>query len=92
TIAAEIVFGILASFITAWFSRQREFKADAGAARLAGREKMIAALRKLQSYHETIDPRGAELATMKISGKSWMAMLSTHPPLEVRIAALESGR
>lgn len=91
TIAAEIVFGILASFITAWFSRQREFKADAGAARLAGREKMIAALRKLQSYHETIDPRGAELATMKISGKSWMAMLSTHPPLEVRIEALQKA-
>ena len=91
TILMEILFGILASFVTAWFSRQREFKADAGAARLAGREKMIAALRKLQSYHETIDPRGAELATMKISGKSWMAMLSTHPPLEARIEALQKA-
>lgn len=93
TIVAEIVFGILASTITAWFSRHREFRADAGAARLAGRDKMIAALRKLQSYHETIDPRGAELATMKISGKAgWLALFSTHPPLEDRIAALEAGR
>lgn len=92
TMVAQVVFGILASTVTAWFSRHREFRADAGAARLAGREKMIAALRKLQSYHETIDPRGADLATMKISGKSWMAMFSTHPPLEARIAALESGR
>lgn len=89
TIAAEIAFGILASFVTAWFSRQREFRADEGGARLAGRPNMIAALKKLASYQETIDPRGAELATMKISGKSWMSMLSTHPPLEVRIAALE---
>jgi len=89
TIVAEIFFGILASFVTAWFSRQREFRADEGGARLAGRQNMIAALRKLMSYQETIDPRGAELASMKISGKSWMSMLSTHPPLEVRIAALE---
>ena len=89
TIAAEIIFGILASFVTAWFSRQREFRADEGGARLAGRQNMIAALRKLLAYQENIDPRGAELASMKISGKSWMSMLSTHPPLETRIAALE---
>jgi len=89
TIAAEIVFGILASFVTAWFSRQREFRADEGGARLAGRQNMIAALRKLMAYQESIDSRHSELATMKISGKSWMSLLSTHPPLEVRIAALE---
>lgn len=89
TIAAEIVFGILASFVTAWFSRQREFRADEGGARLAGRQNMIAALRKLMTYQESIDTQHAELAAMKISGKSWMSMLSTHPPLEVRIAALE---
>ena len=93
TIVAEIAFGILASTITAWFSRQREFRADAGAARLSGRDKMIAALRKLQSYQDAVDPRGAELATMKISGKkSWMLLFSTHPALEDRIAALEAGR
>jgi heat shock protein HtpX len=93
TIVAEIVFGILASTVTAWFSRQREFRADAGSARLAGRDKMIAALRKLQSYQDAVDPRGAQLATMKISGKpSWMHLFSTHPALEDRIAALESGR
>lgn len=92
TMVMEIVLGILASFVTAWFSRQREFRADEGGARLAGRENMIAALRKLQSYQQALDPRGAELATMKISGKSWMALLSTHPPLERRIAALEASR
>jgi heat shock protein HtpX len=92
TIVMEIVLGILASFVTAWFSRLREFRADEGGARLAGRENMIAALRKLATYQETIDPRGAELATMKISGKSWLSLLSTHPPLEKRIAALEAGR
>jgi heat shock protein HtpX len=93
TIVAEIVFGILASTVTAWFSRQREFRADAGSARLAGRDKMVAALRKLQSYQDAVDPRGAQLATMKISGKqSWMHLFSTHPALEDRIAALEAGR
>ncbi len=93
TIVAEIAFGILASTVTAWFSRHREFRADEGSARLAGREKMIAALRKLQSYQEAVDPRGAQLATMKISGKqSWMHLFSTHPALEDRIAALEAGR
>lgn len=89
TIAAEIAFGILASFVTAWFSRQREFRADEGGARLAGRQNMIAALRKLMTYQESIDTHHGELAAMKISGKSWMSLLSTHPPLEVRIAALE---
>ncbi|MCB9497545.1 MAG: protease HtpX [Fibrobacteria bacterium] len=91
TIAAEIAFGILASFVTAWFSRQREYRADEGGARLAGRDKMIMALEKLAGYQKAIDPRGAELATMKISGKSWLSLLSTHPPLEDRIATLRKG-
>jgi heat shock protein HtpX len=86
----QIVLGILGSLITAWFSRQREFRADRGAASLAGREKMIGALRRLMGSRELVDTSHQALATMKISGgKSWMVFFSTHPPLEVRIAALE---
>lgn len=93
TIAMEIVFGMLGSLVTAWFSRGREFRADAGSARLAGREKMIAALRKLQTYHDAVDTRDTSLATLKIAGgKSWMQMFATHPDLEIRIRALEDAR
>jgi heat shock protein HtpX len=91
TMFMQVVLGILASMVTSWFSRRREFKADAGGAYLAGREKMIAALRKLQGVREALDPRAGELATMKINGKSWMSAFSTHPPLEKRIEALERG-
>jgi heat shock protein HtpX len=91
TMVMQVVLGILASLVTSWFSRRREFRADAGGARLAGRAKMIAALRKLQNVHEALDPRAGELATLKISGKSWLSAFSTHPPLEVRIEALERG-
>jgi heat shock protein HtpX len=86
----EIVLGILGSLITAWFSRQREFRADRGGATLAGREKMVGALRRLMSSREAIDTSHQALATLKISGaRGWMVFFSTHPPLEVRIAALE---
>jgi len=90
----QVAFGILGGMVVAWFSRGREFRADAGAAALSGRANMIAALRRLQATHELVDPAHAELATMKISsgGKRWMMLLSTHPPLEARIAALESLR
>jgi heat shock protein HtpX len=88
--AAQIFFGLIGSMITAWFSRRREFRADAGAAGLAGRGSMIAALQRLQNYTAAVDPKNAELATLKISGRrGLMALLSTHPPLESRIAALE---
>jgi Zn-dependent protease with chaperone function len=87
----RIAFGILASFVTAWFSRYREFHADEGGARIAGRQNMIAALKKLKDYTESMDTQHGELAAMKISGKSWMSLLSTHPPLEDRIAALEKA-
>jgi heat shock protein HtpX len=88
--AAQILFGIVGSMITAWFSRGREFRADAGAARLAGSGSMIAALRKLQASTQPVDTQNRELATLKIAGgKSLMTLLSTHPPLEARIAALE---
>jgi len=89
----EIVFGILGSMITAWFSRQREFRADAGGAHLAGRERMVGALRRLQSAHELVDTSQAALATLKINGaRGWMMFFSTHPSLEQRIAALEAAR
>jgi heat shock protein HtpX len=91
TMVMQVVLGILASLVTSWFSRRREFKADAGGAYLAGREKMVAALRKLQGVQEALDPRAGELATMKINGKSWMSAFSTHPPLEKRIEVLERG-
>ena len=88
--ALEIVLGILGSLITAWFSRQREFRADRGGATLAGREKMVGALRRLMSNREAVDTSHQALATLKINGaRSWMVFFHTHPPLEVRIAALE---
>jgi len=91
-IVLQIVLGILASLITAWFSRYREYRADAGGAHLAGRERMLGALRRLAANHELVDTRHQALATMKISDlPAWMSLLSTHPPLEVRIAALEKA-
>jgi heat shock protein HtpX len=92
TLVLDIVLGILGMMVVAWFSRAREFRADAGAASLSGREKMIAALRRLQTTTQLVDNREPELATLKISGgRAWM-LFSTHPPLEARIAALENLR
>ena len=92
-IVLQIVFGFLGMLITSWFSRQREFRADHGGASLAGRDKMIGALRRLAANRELVDPRHEALATMKISGAGrWGVFFSTHPPLEVRIAALENAR
>ena len=89
----QIVLGILASLVTAWFSRHREFRADAGGAHLAGRERMVGALRRLAANHQLVDPSHQALATMKINGlPGWMAMFSTHPPIEDRIAALQNQR
>jgi heat shock protein HtpX len=92
TIVLDIVLGILGMMIVAWFSRAREFRADAGAAALTGRGKMIAALQRLQSTKQLVDTREPELATLKISGSRAMMLLSTHPPLEARIAALQNPR
>ncbi len=91
--ALEIGLGILGSLVTAWFSRMREFRADAGAAHLSGRENMIGALRRLMANREMVDTSHQQLATMKINGqRGWMLFFSTHPPLEQRIAALENAR
>lgn len=91
-IVFEIIFGVLGSMVTAWFSRHREFRADAGGARLAGRAKMQAALEKLRRGTELIHDDGMAVQTLKISGKrsKLLALLSTHPPLEIRIDRLRN--
>ncbi len=90
-ILMTIMLSILGSMITSWFSRKREFSADAGGAEYAGREKMIAALRRLQTTHDFVDAKSAPaMNTMKIAGESrFMQLFSTHPRLEKRIARLE---
>lgn len=91
TIAAEIVLGILASIIVMWFSRHREFRADAGGASLAGREKMVAALQRLQQG-QIPSQLPNEMAAFGINSGGGMAKLfMSHPPLEERIAALQRG-
>ncbi len=88
----EIVFSILASLILMWFSRYREFRADEGGSRFAGKDKMVAALKRLQSMTERTEHYDdGRLATMKIASKSsFTALFSSHPPLDKRIANLES--
>ncbi|MEI7839355.1 MAG: protease HtpX [Methylococcaceae bacterium] len=88
---AQIALGILASMLTMWFSRYREFRADAGGANLAGREKMISALRALQRSHEP-EALPGQLAAFGINGGGTMRLFMTHPPLEERIAALQNLR
>ncbi len=92
TMVAQLVLGILASMIVMWFSRQREFRADAGSARLEGPNKMIAALERLKQAHEA--PLPDQLAAFGISGgigHGLKRLTMSHPPLEERIAALQSG-
>ncbi|MDD5385107.1 MAG: protease HtpX [Gallionella sp.] len=91
-IAAQLVLGVLASIIVMWFSRQREFRADAGGANLAGRGNMIAALERLKINHEQ-SALPEKMAAFGISGgKGMMRLFMTHPPLDERIEALRSGR
>ena len=90
TMVAQVVFGILASTIVMYFSRQREFKADAGAARLAGSQKMIAALQRLQAIHQP-SRLPEQMAAFGINGgmaEGFKKLFLSHPPLEARIAAL----
>ena len=91
TIVAEIVLGLLATIIVMWFSRQREFRADAGGARLAGRQNMISALERLQQRHS--GPLPDKMAAFGIAGglgKGLKRFFMTHPPIEERIAALRA--
>ncbi len=93
SIVAQIVLGILASLIVMWFSRQREFRADAGGARLAGRENMIGALDRLRISHAT-GKLPEQLQAFGIAGsgaRGLRRLLMSHPPLEERIAALRSA-
>ncbi len=87
-IIAELVLGVLASMIVMWFSRQREFRADAGAAKLSSTSKMIAALERLQAQHEP-SALPKQMAAFGISGgSSFTKLFSSHPGLDERIAAL----
>ena len=86
----DILFGIVAMMIVAWFSRQREFRADAGGAQLAGRQKMVSALQALsRGYGESTMPK--QVAAFGING-GIKSLFATHPPIEQRIAALQQGR
>lgn len=87
----ELVFGILASIITMWFSRYREFHADAGSAKLVGREKMIAALQRLKTSHEPQEAGSMMAFCINGKSKSFSELFMSHPPLDKRIEALRSG-
>lgn len=89
TIAAQILFGILASLIVMWFSRQREFRADAGAARLAGRQNMIAALERLKRGAEPLPQQLAAFGIAGGAGGGLKRFFMSHPPLDERIEALK---
>jgi len=89
-IIAQLVLGVLASIVVMWFSRQREFRADAGGAVLAGRNKMIAALERLKLNHEQ-SQLPSQIAAFGISGgiaSGIKYLFMSHPPLDERIAAL----
>ncbi len=91
SIVAEIILGIVAAIIASWFSRRREYRADEGGARLAGTGKMVAALQRLRDAHEPQGMKG-EMAAFGISaGNTLSELLSTHPPLDKRIAALKAN-
>ncbi|OOH88917.1 zinc metalloprotease HtpX [Pasteurellaceae bacterium 15-036681] len=85
----EVLFGFLATIIAMWFSRYREFRADAGSAQLVGKEKMIAALERLQRVHEPQQLEGS-LNAMMINGSRAKQLFMSHPPLEKRIEALRA--
>lgn len=94
TIVAQVVLGILASMIVQWFSRQREYRADLGGARFAGREKMIAALERLKQNTEpsTLPDEVEAFGISGSVGAGLRRLMMSHPPLEDRIAALREQR
>jgi heat shock protein HtpX len=93
----EVIFMILGSLLICAYSRYREFRADAGGARLAGQDSMIGALQALRTYQQVKDPRAdnPSIAAFKISHpdgkKGWLRLFMTHPPLEERIKRLKSS-
>jgi heat shock protein HtpX len=93
SIVAQIVLGILASTIVAWFSRQREFRADEGSARLLGSSTpMINALARLGGVQPGELPQAFEAHGIKQSQSKFLGLFSSHPPIERRIAALQNLR
>ncbi|RMA82576.1 protease HtpX [Umboniibacter marinipuniceus] len=90
TMVLELVLGFFASFLTMWYSRHREFHADAGAASLVGKDKMVAALQRLKTSQES--QLDSTLMAFGINGKKTLTeLLMSHPPLDKRIAALNAG-
>jgi len=89
SLIAQFVLGILAMMIVAWFSRWREFRADAGGAALAGRQKMISALQRLGQTKP--EPLPDEMAAFGIAGGGLHELFASHPPLEKRIQALREA-
>jgi heat shock protein HtpX len=88
----QILFSLLGMFVVAWFSRRREYRADAGSASIGGREKMVHALQSLKRSTEMIDDTHPAVANLKIAGRRTgiLALLSTHPDLDDRINALRN--
>lgn len=86
----EILFSLLGAIVVAWFSRKREFRADAGSARIAGREKMVHALQSLKGATDLVDTAHPAIAAFKINGRRTgiVALFATHPDLDSRINAL----
>jgi heat shock protein HtpX len=92
TMVAQIVLGILASMIVSWYSRRREFRADRGGADLAGAGSMIAALQVLkQSHGEPMPPQMQAFGINTGAAHGFMRLFMSHPPLDERIAALQSS-
>ena len=94
TIIAEIILGILASMIVMWFSRYREYRADAAGARFAGSAGMIAALQRLKAEQGLPQDLPGEMTAFGIrsrTGSGFAALLRSHPPLDDRILALQKG-
>jgi heat shock protein HtpX len=89
----EMIFGLVGAMIVAWFSRWREFRADAGGARLAGAQNMRGALQRLLTYKESIDVSHPSMNAFKISSRpaGMLSLFASHPPLEERIQRLENA-
>ncbi|QCI17142.1 protease HtpX [Buchnera aphidicola (Aphis helianthi)] len=88
----DIIFGMLASIVTMWFSRHREFYADAGSAKLVGREKMISALNKLKSSHEPQESDSIIALCINGKSKSVVKLFASHPSIDKRIQALNNEK
>jgi heat shock protein HtpX len=92
SMVAQLLLGILATMIVMWFSRQREFRADAGGARLAGRESMIQALLGLQRSRQPVElPKAIQAFGIAGRGAAVTRLFMSHPPIEERVAALQTA-